>query len=111
MQRVVLEIIWGITDRFFKDANWTWGTRQLLEDVAINIAVPEPEQQEALDQWAKDTEKKKRLVTLICKINNQKIIEEKEMKDIQINVKDVKMLIEKMGINISVSFDNKGERK
>lgn len=109
MQIVVLEIIWDLVNRQFENANWTWGEMELLQDIAVNIAVPEHLQQDALNTWGNSNpESKKKLIKLICKINNQKIEEEKEQKDIKIDVKSVKILIEKvLGINVSVSFDNK----
>lgn len=108
MRTVILEIIWDLTNFQFKDAYWTWKEMQLFSEIGLVVSAIDPqEQQKQLDEWAqKEPEKKKELVKLICKINGQKMVEEKEIKDIKIDVKSVKILIEQaLGIKLSVTVN------
>jgi hypothetical protein len=58
-----------------------------------------------------DLEKKKKLIKLICIVKGEKFEESKYVEDVEINVKDVELLVEKvLNKKISISFDNNGEK-
>jgi len=52
-----------------------------------------------------EPEKRKRLIKLICTVKGEKYIEEKEIGQVKITAKDIKLLEEKvLGININVKL-------
>jgi hypothetical protein len=56
-------------------------------------------------------EKKKKLIKLICIVKGEKFEESKYVEDVEINVKDVELLVEKvLNKKISISFNNNGEK-
>ncbi len=61
-------------------------------------------QDDAIQDFVKDDpEKKKRLIKLICKVQGRIYKETKEIKEVKINIEDVKLLIkEALGINVTI---------
>ena len=85
------------------------------DDVALIIQVAEvleklgpyadgDVQDDAIQDFVKDDpEKKKRLIKLICKVQGRVYKETKEIKEVKINIEDVKLLIkEALGINVTI---------
>jgi hypothetical protein len=55
--------------------------------------------------WIKDQDKKKRLIKLICKVKGRTYKETKEVQEIKITTKDIKLLAEKI-LGIEVITEN-----
>lgn len=107
----------------WETANFTWNvaptdrkeTRYTWDDVALVTKVlPPPDDgeviirgrgpdEEYIHPLFKDEKKKKRLIKLIYKTQGKVLKEEKEIKEIKVTVKDVKILAkEVLGINVKI---------
>tara|TARA_Y100001963_G_scaffold86523_1_gene119618 strand:+ start:1236 stop:1580 length:345 start_codon:yes stop_codon:yes gene_type:complete len=76
---------------------YTWDDVSLVEEL---LKGPPGE---LWDEW--DEEKKKRIIKLICKVQGRTYKETKEIKDIKISAKDIKILAEKV-LGIEVLTEN-----
>ena len=88
---------------------FTWDDVALIKQVAEALERLGPYadldvQDDALQDFVKDDpEKKKRLIKLICKVQGKVYKETKEIEEVKINIKDVKLLIkEALGINVTI---------
>lgn len=107
----------------WETANFTWNTaptdrnknRYTWDDVAlVQQILPRPDDGEVVirgrgpdDDYVhplfQDEKKKKRLIKLIYKTQGKVLKEEKEIKEIKVTVKDVKILAkEVLGINVKI---------
>lgn len=68
---------------------YTWNEVFLIDEVVEEIIKHGGYDPSILDHWEED--KKKRLITLICKVQGKKIIQTKEIQDFKITVKDIKL--------------------
>jgi hypothetical protein len=105
---------WDDADCILWDDNpFTWSDCILIEEIippggADIIGAPPP-----MPQWAtssldeldeKDKKKKKRIIQLITYVKDQRIIEEKEVKDMTINIEDVKLVKKKIDKSLNVKL-------
>ena len=80
-------IIWGNNE-------YTWGDVQFVQEIVDGVGTGR-RRQDRLDRL--DDEKKKRLIHLICRVKGEKVFDEDiEVKDVQVNVKDVDMITEQI---------------
>ena len=80
-------IVWGSN-------SYTWGDVAFLQEIVDGLGTGR-RRQERLDNL--DDEKKKRLIHLICRVKGEKVYDETiEVKDVQVNVKDVDMVAEQI---------------
>ena len=86
---------WNAAPENTKLKRYTWNEVQLVYD-AISVDTTWP-------TW--EDEKKKRLIKLICKVKGKTYKETKEVQDIQITAKDIKLLAEKV-LGIEVITEN-----
>jgi len=92
----------------WENANFTWNNNSFTWEEVVLV-------KEALGgggvmaedmPWTQfDTDKKKRLVKLICKVQGKTIKEEKEIQNYKIKVSDIKILAEKV-LGIEVLTEN-----
>jgi len=97
-------ITWDSADFKWNDNPYTWDDVALVEQ-----AVEELQQkrgvvdEDYVHPLFRDEKKNKRLVKLIYKTQGKVLKEEKEIKEIKITVKDVKILAkEVLGINVTI---------
>ena len=97
-------ITWDNANFAWNDNPYTWDDIALVEEV-----VDEIQQRGGMvdDDYVhplfKDENKKKRLIKLIYKTQGKVLKEEKEIKEIKVTVKDVKILAkEVLGINVKI---------
>lgn len=85
---------WGTTDVIWSSANWLWSECQLVNDLVqqLNGGIDSSKIYDD-DLWKTDTEKRKRLIRLICKIKNETFDESKEIKNIKIKIDDIKLVV------------------
>jgi hypothetical protein len=97
----------------WNDSVFTWSDCILIEeiippDLPDNIGAPVP-----MPLWAtssldeldeKDKKKKKRIIQLITYVKDQRIIEEKEVQDMKIDIDDVKLVKKKIDKTLNVSL-------
>lgn len=106
--------VWGTTDIKWSNANWLWSECQLVEEIIVSGGVDastliQPWMLE--DKWnpyktPKESEKRNRLIKLICKVKKVEYIEEKEMKDFKITVGDVKLVVKAVsGIDLDLKLE------
>ena len=82
-------IIWGNNE-------YTWGDVQFVQEIVDGVGTGR-RRQDRLNNILKDEEKKKRLIHLICRVKGEKVFDEDiEVKDVQVNVKDVDMITEQI---------------
>ena len=91
-------IKWEDANFSFSNNLFTWEEVELVREV-ISGAIED----QVWNQF--DTDKKKRLVKLICKVQGKTIKEEKQMQNYKIKVSDIKLLAEKV-LGIEVLTEN-----
>jgi len=90
---------------------FTWDDIALIKQIVEAIGydgdsdvldVDDPD--DHLDSFLKDKpDKKRKLIKLICKVQGKEYEETKEIDEVKINIKDVKLLIkEALGINVTI---------
>jgi len=93
-------ITWNNANIIWNDNPYTWDDIALVKEV---IKGGRATDDEYLHPLLQDEKKKKRLVKLIYKTQGKVLKEEKEIKEIKITVKDVKILAkEVLGINVTI---------
>ena len=98
---------WNLAPTDTTLSRYTWDDVQLVEEAVEAV--------EAIQQgggvieddmpWIKDQDKKKRLIKLILKCQGKTYKETKEVQDIKITAKDIKLLAEKV-LGIEVITEN-----
>ena len=90
--------IWTQTAVKYNVANWTWGERELVQEIIAGGRWDET------GAWMKkNPDKKKKAIRLLCKIENRHFDETKDYKDIDLTVKDVQLLARKvLGIELTL---------
>ena len=76
----------------------TWGDVQFIEEIVDGIGTGNRRaRQDRLDKILDDEDKKKRIIHLICRVKGEKVFDEDiEIKDVQVNIKDVDMITERI---------------
>tara|TARA_Y100000389_G_C17371036_1_gene469038 strand:- start:116 stop:412 length:297 start_codon:yes stop_codon:yes gene_type:complete len=89
----------------WENANFTWNNNPFTWDevVLVKEVISGAIEDQVWNQF--DTDKKKRLVKLICKVQGKTIKEEKEIQNYKIKVSDIKLLAEKV-LGIEVLTEN-----
>jgi len=90
-------IKWENANFSFNSNSFTWDEVELVREALGGGGVMAEDM-----PWTQfDTDKKKRLIKLICKVQGKTIKEEKEIQNYKIKVSDIKILAEKiLGIKI-----------
>ena len=86
---------WNVAPENPRLPKYTWNDVQLVYD-AISV-------DDTFTKWEDET--KKRLIKLICKVQGRTYKETKEIKDINITAKDIRLLAEKV-LGIEVITEN-----
>lgn len=99
---VITKIKWGNAGFKWNDAKgdtsytaytghtpYTWNEVFLIDEAAGEVKGRPVHDVLHFDYWEED--KKKRLITLICKVQGKKITQTKEIQDFKITVKDIKL--------------------
>lgn len=93
--------IWNQTNIKYKNANWTWSEKELVEELVSGGG-----DESAIAGWQqKYPKKKKKVIRMLCKIKGKKFDESKDYKDIKLTVKDVQLLAkEVLGIELNIQI-------
>ena len=84
-----IDVVWGSND-------FTWGDVAFIQEIVDGLGTGR-RRQDRLNNILKDEEKKKRLIHLICRVKGEKVFDEDiEVKDVQVNIKDVDMITERI---------------
>ena len=115
----IASCIWSQAGVLWKDADWWWNKCPLAPPTPT-AAITQPDGVDAttliqpwlIEPWnpyRAGEVKKKRLIQLICKVKGEKFDETKEVKDIQIKVEDVNLVMkEVLGIDLNITETKDG---
>ena len=86
-----IDIVWGSNP-------YTWGDVNFIIEIADGIGTGSRRaRQDRLNKILDDEDKKKRIIQLICRVKGEKVFDEDiEVKDVQVNIKDVDMITERV---------------
>ena len=86
-----VNIVWG-------NNSFTWGDVQFIQEIVDGIGTGSRRaRQDRLNKILDDEDKKKRIIHLICRVKGEKVFDEDiEVKDVQVNIKDVDMITERV---------------
>ena len=87
--------LWGATNVSWSNANWLWSECQIADELSqlYNAGIDASRVYED-NLWKDDTEKRKRLIRLICKIKGEDYDETKEMNtSVKIKVEDIRLVV------------------
>jgi len=92
---------WELSPTDGTKPRYTWDDVSIVTEIVVEI-----QQGATIEEViGGDTEKKKRLIKLICKVQGRKIKQTKEINDYKIKVSDIKMLAKEV-LNIEVLTEN-----
>ena len=79
-------------------ADVTWGDVNFIQEIMDGIGSGSRRaRQDRLNKILDDEDKKKRIIHLICRVKGEKVFDEDiEVKDVQVNIKDVDMITERI---------------
>ena len=93
---------WNVAPTNARKSRYTWDEISLVK-YAAGVASTAIEDDFIHPFFDKDSEKKDKLVKLICKVQGKTIKKEKEIKDYKITIKDIQLLTEEvLGINVTI---------
>ena len=95
---------WNLAPTDTTLSRYTWDDVQLVEEVVEAVQQGGGVIEDDMP-WLKDQDKKKRLIKLILKCQGKTYRETKEVQDIKITAKDIKLLAEKV-LGIEVITEN-----
>ena len=98
------KIKWEDANFKWNDNPYTWDEVALVVEAIKAISGPPGEGDDFIHPFFdKDSEKKKKLIKLIWKVQGKTIEKNKEIKDFKITVKDIQLLAEEvLGINVKI---------
>jgi len=98
---------WGNCNVLWNLADWTWSECQLVSDIIAGFAGnAAPHFPDWLREDAKDEEKRKRFIRLLCKVKGEPLYDEKKevRTDIIVKAKDVEMVVKAVsGIDVTIT--------
>lgn len=101
--KAIIHHIWGQTDVKWKDADWTWSEKELVGEILVSgggdeNAIP------GFNAWLqKNKDKKRKAIRILFKIKGKEFDETKDYSDVQLKVKDVKLMAKAvLGIELNV---------
>lgn len=99
---------WGFTNVLWKNANWKWSECQLVAEILNNL-YPGVDATTLIQPWLIEPwnpykeKKRKELIRLICKCRGQTYDESKEVKEFEITVDDIKLVVRSVsGIELDI---------
>ena len=77
---------------------YTWSDVAFIQDIVDGVGTGSRRaRQDSLNKILDDEDKKKRIIHLICRVKGKKVFDEDvEVKDVQVNIKDVDMITERV---------------
>jgi hypothetical protein len=93
---------WANANISWINADWTWEECQVVQDIISGIPMDGVDATTLIQPWIQEpwnpyrSEKKKKLIRLICKIKGQDYDESKPVSDYKINVDDISMVVKKV---------------
>ena len=98
------DFAWDLAPTDIEEDRYTWDDVTLVEEIVEVIHQGGGVMEDDMP-WMKDQDKKKRLIKLILKCQGKTYEETKEIKNIKITAKDIKLLAEKV-LGIEVITEN-----
>ena len=86
------------TSTVWSSNSYTWSDFAFIQELADGIGTGSRRaRQDRLNKLLDDEDKKKRIIHLICRVKGEKVFDEDiEVKDVQVNIKDVDMITERV---------------
>ena len=97
------DFAWDLAPTAIEEDRYTWDDVTLVEEVLVGVGGGGDMEEMPWTKWEDD--KKKRLIKLICKVQGKTYEETKEIQNIKITAKDIKLLAEKV-LGIEVITEN-----
>ena len=97
-QFIITKILGDGTDTIPKapKTTFTWGDVNFIQEIVDGLGTGR-RRQDRLNKILDDEDKKKRIIHLICRVKGEKVFDEDiEVKDVQVNIKDVDMITERV---------------
>lgn len=99
--------VWGETNVFWKNANWNWSACNsgsippIPPTGSVFVPLPGIDATTLIQPWmypdepwdAYKEQKRKRLIKLICKVKGKTFEEEKQAKEFNVSIDDIKMVV------------------
>jgi len=104
--------IWSTENVQWNNANWTWAECQMVQEIILGnqpgvdaeILIQPWQLEEPWNPYKKmSSDKRKRLIRLICKVRGEEYSEEKETQDFSVKIGDIKTVVKAVA-NVDLDF-------
>jgi len=94
------KITWDQANFSFSNNPYTWDEVELIKKIAAGGAIEDPR-----SYFKENPKDKKKFIKILCKVEGTKFEESKEIKDINIRIQDVELVVnEVLGVNLEVKI-------
>lgn len=108
--------LWSNASTLWKTANWKWSecSSSVIPDVGAGGNLPgvdattliQPWQEEPWNPYKTSTvNKQKKIIKLICKVKNDEYSEQKEVRDVNLTVDDIRIVRSSKNIDLNLKLE------
>jgi hypothetical protein len=108
--------LWSNANTLWKSADWKWSecSSSVIPDVGAGGNLPGVDATTLIPSWQEEpwnpyktsnANKQKKIIRLICKIKNDEYNEQKEVRDINITVDDIRIIRSAKNIDLNLKLE------
>lgn len=108
--------LWSNASTLWKNANWKWSecSSSVIPDVGAGGNLPGVDATTLIPSWQEEpwnpyktstSNKQKKIIKLICKVKNNEYSEQKEVRDVNLTVDDIRIVRSTKNIDLNLKLE------